>query len=238
MPDTAHPSRFFALTLAWSVPFWVSGALWRPPLPFGLPISALMVVVPLLVAMYLGGTRVVARTLSPTGGPWLLVALGFMPAISAVAWGLRGDPAPSLRASSLLAAAALYGIGAIAEEVGWTGYAQRPLVDRLGALPAAMLIGAVWAAWHIVPYAAQGRTITWIVGQCAATVAMRVVMVWLVRRAHSALVAVVFHAMINVCYSAYPRDGSLYDPVLVSILTGIVAAALAITTRGRLGSQR
>lgn len=41
--------------------------------------------------------------------------------------------------------------GGISEEPGWRGFAYPILQDRWGALPAALLIGLVWAAWHLGP---------------------------------------------------------------------------------------
>lgn len=41
--------------------------------------------------------------------------------------------------------------GGISEEPGWRGFAYPILQDRWGALPAALLVGLVWAAWHLGP---------------------------------------------------------------------------------------
>jgi len=41
--------------------------------------------------------------------------------------------------------------GGISEEPGWRGFAYPVLQDRWGSLPAALLIGLVWAAWHLGP---------------------------------------------------------------------------------------
>jgi membrane protease YdiL (CAAX protease family) len=41
--------------------------------------------------------------------------------------------------------------GGISEEPGWRGFAYPILQDRWGALPAALLIGLVWAGWHLGP---------------------------------------------------------------------------------------
>lgn len=42
--------------------------------------------------------------------------------------------------------------GGISEEPGWRGFAYPVLQDRWGALPAALLVGLVWAAWHLGPH--------------------------------------------------------------------------------------
>jgi membrane protease YdiL (CAAX protease family) len=48
--------------------------------------------------------------------------------------------------------AALF-IGSLQEELGWRGYALPRLIDRWGAVPASLVLGAVWACWHVPLYA-------------------------------------------------------------------------------------
>ena len=38
------------------------------------------------------------------------------------------------------------------EETGWSGYATEPLQSRHGLLGAGLILGVVWAVWHIIPY--------------------------------------------------------------------------------------
>ena len=39
--------------------------------------------------------------------------------------------------------------GAFAEEWGWRGFALQPLLDRFGFTKANLLLGIVWAFWHL-----------------------------------------------------------------------------------------
>jgi membrane protease YdiL (CAAX protease family) len=43
----------------------------------------------------------------------------------------------------------LFVLGGGQEEFGWRGYAQQPLQERLGVIPASLLIGMVWGVWHL-----------------------------------------------------------------------------------------
>ncbi len=43
----------------------------------------------------------------------------------------------------------VYFIGALGEEVGWSGYIIEPLQNRYGALKASLVLGIIWAVWHI-----------------------------------------------------------------------------------------
>jgi uncharacterized protein len=55
---------------------------------------------------------------------------------------------------------------AAGEELGWQGYAIDRLQKRWNALEASLMVGAVWAIWHIVPLTQTHRTPAWIAWQC------------------------------------------------------------------------
>ncbi|KYD08060.1 hypothetical protein [Caldibacillus debilis] len=56
------------------------------------------------------------------------------------------------------------------------GYAVDPMQDRWNALPAGLMMGAVWGIWHVVPYMQAHHTACRILWQCLFTVAARVLM--------------------------------------------------------------
>ncbi|WP_394325958.1 CPBP family glutamic-type intramembrane protease [Methanosarcina horonobensis] len=67
----------------------------------------------------------------------------------------------------------------IGEEIGWTGYATDPLQDRWNALETGIILGTVWAVWHITPFLQTHYTPIWVAGKNAATVVLRVLIVWI-----------------------------------------------------------
>ncbi|WP_169984532.1 CPBP family intramembrane glutamic endopeptidase [Microbispora sp. H10836] len=233
------PARLIALTFALSVPFWLAGAV-IGRLSETLPVSALMACCPLLAAMALvrrheprGAVhgllrRVVDWRAAPDPGWYALaiaVPLGVMAASYAVLVLLgRSLPEPRIAPVEIPLLSAVFLVAAVCEEAGWTAYATDALRARLNVPATGVVLGVVWAVWHLVPYAQAGHGPLWIAGQCLYTVALRVVIVWLYQRSASVLAAVVCHAASNVGWSLFPDHGSHYDPVV----SGTVAAGVAL----------
>lgn len=168
---------FFALVLALSVPFWVLGGVTKDSILPGLPISALMVLAPALAALLLvfkeGRIRAVRRFLKRlidckkmTSWAWV-VSLGTMPAVmvgSGVWFRFTGQdlPAPQINPGQFLLLFLMFLIAAMAEELGWTAYASRPLFSRYGLILAGSIHKVVAVLWHIIPLIQVGRTWDWI----------------------------------------------------------------------------
>lgn len=237
---------FFLLVLALSVPFYLIGLTgWRMPGIAMLPIVALMGFVPMIVAMVLvarsGGRSAVVRLLgqlfdaiSRTGAKWLCVAVILMPIVSLIEYALLSHwnaalPAISLDAASALFLFSAFFVGAIGEELGWQGYAYPALRSSCTALRAGLIIGVVWAAWHVMPFVQLGRGVEWILWQSLCAVALRVIIVWLFEAAgQRILVAVVFHAMINLSWAVFPAQGSAYDPFVAFLILAPIATVAAL----------
>ncbi|MFK0294893.1 CPBP family intramembrane glutamic endopeptidase [Streptomyces sp. NPDC090442] len=236
-------TRFFVLLFALSLPFWIAGSVFRGPglLPMDMPVSAFQFVLPLVVAMVCSrrdeGVRGVATLLRrlfsvPRRGQraWWVPVVLLVPATMLLSYGLialAGVPLDGPRESlaTVPVLFAVYAVAAACEETGWMGYVLRPLQRRWGVLGGAVVLGVVWAVWHVVGYVQGGRAAWWIVGQCLSTVALRVLMVWLFHRTGQAVLpAVVIHALINVAESVFP--GYPQRPV-AALAFGLVTAAAA-----------
>lgn len=97
-------------------------------------------------------------------------------------------------------AVTLFLAGAL-EEFGWRGFIQPRLQERWSALTAAVLIGVVWALWHL-PLAYGGAGAGYDAGAFVVLLiglpAFSVVMAWLYNSTRGGLLFVMlFHAMIN-----------------------------------------
>ena len=244
----ASPYKFFGLLLLISLPFWVVGSIVRVEVLPGVPLSAAMVVVPLLTAVILIGRHKSLSVLST----FLMSALdasriklwvwpfaiGLMPMVmlvSAIIQSALGEslPAFTFDAGDVLLLFSLFFLAATLEELGWTGYATRPMVQRYGILGAGIAIGIVSAVWHLVPLLQVERAWDWVACWALGTVSRRVLIVWMfVRGGQSVFSASLLHAMSNVSWMLFPVMGSHFDPMVSGlILLAITMAVQMITWR-------
>jgi membrane protease YdiL (CAAX protease family) len=239
------PLTFFVLVFALAVPFWLLGALVETPegFPIELPLSALQLVCPLLAASILvyredgtgGIRRLLARVVRARGIKpiWYVPIILVMPAIYLLAYGLQhllGRPLPAPQSSFLtvLILCGVFFIAAAAEEAGWTGYALDPLQARRGALPAAIVLGLVWALFHLVADLQGPHGLGWIAWHRFGAVALRVLTVWAYNNTGaSVLAAVLLHATDNVGWQLTPINGSSYDPALTAPITAAAAVVVS-----------
>jgi membrane protease YdiL (CAAX protease family) len=240
------PLKFFLLVFIISVPFWLMGdmAEQKLPLPFNLPVGALVLFCPMIGALILvyweNGLDGVKQLLKRSfdfrrikGKIWYVPILFLMPCIIILEYGLMkimGVSIPNFRFPVLMVPVffVVFFIGAIGEEIGWTGYAIDPLQDRWNALEASIILGTIWAVWHIIPFLQTHNTPIWVAGQSATTVVLRVLIVWIYNNTGKSLfAAIAFHAMSNVSELVlFPIYGSYYDPVIAFIVMAVTTAII------------
>ncbi len=120
-------------------------------------------------------------------------------------------------------------VAALGEELGWSGYAIDPMQDRWNALQASILLGLVWATWHIVPLVQAHRSPAWIAWWCLFTVASRVLIVWLYNNTgKSVFAAALYHDISNVSWQLFPNYGSHYDPRISGLIIAFAAAIVTV----------
>ena len=118
--------------------------------------------------------------------------------------------------------------GGISEEFGWRGYALPRLQARWNALVSSIVLGVIWAAWHLplwfVAGSSQQGSSFWLF--LANLVLLSVLYTWLFNNAKgSILVAVVFHAMLNTVSQMFPEPtANLFYWVLLGLTVVIVVA--------------
>lgn len=238
---TRSPLQFVILVFALSIPLWLLGARFQVEILPGLPLGAIMVVCPMAAALILiaranGSAGVVAHLRRTFDFAqirrkiWYIPIFLLQPAVALLSYGIMRLlgmplPPPQFSLTTALVLFLLFFISAIGEESGWSGYLIDPLQQRWGALNASIVLGGVWAAWHLVPLVQVGRAPGWIAWWVLGTVATRVLHTWLYNNTgRSIFGAILFHAMSNVSWQLFPNDGSHYDPRI----TGLIVSAIAV----------
>jgi membrane protease YdiL (CAAX protease family) len=168
-----HLIQYFILIFVFAIPFWVLGFLVSNGLlaglgiPTNIPISALMFIVPIGVASILvykehklnGVKQLLKRAYDYNRTKkhkiWYLPALLLMPIIAVfvyITMRLIGLPLPTPYIPFLLIPFFLFifYFSVVGEEIGWSGYAIDPMQNCWGALKASIILGLVWATWHVV----------------------------------------------------------------------------------------
>jgi CAAX protease family protein len=138
---------------------------------------------------------------------YLVVALGPF-ALAGVAVGLNtllGGPALSLGIPLLgvavFLAFSIFPGSALGEEIGWRGYALPRLQARGSALGASLILGPIWALWHLPLWltGAPGRTASLYAAFVVSVIALSVILTWVYNSTGGSLLMVVLlHATFNL----------------------------------------
>jgi len=93
------------------------------------------------------------------------------------------------------------------EEIGWTGFAIPRLLKKNNVLKTGLIVGIIWAVWHILPGLWLGYAsgtikntislISYISDPFFFLVIYRILMVWVYNRTKSLLVAMVMHGSLT-----------------------------------------
>lgn len=176
------PLKFFLLVFALSIPFQLIGAVTSRQLLPGIQMSSLMLVCPAMAAAILvykenkipGVIELLKRSFDYKrirAKIWYAPILLLMPGVAVLTYGLMHSldlplTAPRFQFFGALVLFLVLFVAALAEELGWSGYAIDPMQDRWNALQAGILLGLVWAAWHVVPLVQANRAAAWIACWC------------------------------------------------------------------------
>ena len=154
---------------------------------------------------------------------------------------LMGGPAlslgmPLLGAAVFLAFSIVPG-SALGEEIGWRGYALPRLQARMSALSTSLIIGPIWALWHLPLWltGAPGRTPTLYAAFFASVIALSVILTWVYNSTGGSLLMVVLlHATFNLPVTLAIDDlgNRATVPVLLYFGLTVVAAIVVVVVAG------
>ena len=255
---------YFAGAYAWTWALWIPAALAeRGTLAVPVPVFLLQILGGLgpmgaaiaIAARRSGRTGVgdLFRQLRLRGLPrrWLVAAaaVGLLDVAPAVVYLANGGALPSGMAAQVLVMplhflfVATLG-GGLDEEMGWRGFALPRLQAAWRPVPANLLLGIVWACWHL-PFwlnPVSSHASTPFAVYLATVVAQSFVISWLYNASGgSLLVAVVAHSAADVFdglrFAIIDDPGWALRSDLVQMVAMVVAAvALTFVTKGRLGA--
>jgi len=238
---------FFVLTYALMWACFSTVAVAEIPIyaPLGGVLVLLGTFAPSLVALWItartegeGGVRALLGGVIKwrVSARWYLFALAYIPVIKLTAalihrlatgeWPRFGDEPWYL----ILPAIAVSTPVQAGEEIGWRGYALPRLAARFGLGRASILLGLIWACWHLpqffIPDADTYRQSFFV--YVLQVTALSVAMAWLYARTNgSVLLVMLLHAAVNnakdIVPSALPGANSTFG------LSASVVAWLTVT---------
>ena len=254
----------FGFSWAWEIPLF---AIWHQQI-----LGPWVIIGPSLAGFVMAGivegragmVRLFRRFLIwRVGIRWYVVALLAMPTVWLVSVAVTPGataafrmPSPAFLVTYLGAFAFAFVSSFFVEEFGWRGFAQPRIQVRYGPLLGTLILGALWALWHLPSWAffpgatGAGKSFlsltfaTAMFGFACYTVAFAVVIAWLFNYSRgSVLLAIVIHASANAgagsFLSLFP---SLFPhpviPTAYEIGVIVIAMAVVLGTRGRLGYDR
>lgn len=179
---------------------------------------------------------------------WYLVALGLpvllkeIPVIVLASVGVTVGFAPPPSIGGYILSFLLSGIiaGGI-EEFGWRGFSLPKLQTAHGALGASLIIGIVWAIWHLPIYVMNGpQSYIPFFLSLLRIVPEAILLTWLYNSTGgSVLLCMLFHAVYNVTNlftvgAAFqlPGGGELYLPLIIEPVVWWLAVLVVISVYG------
>lgn len=139
-----------------------------------------------------------------TGLKWIAVAVGLPILVSAIVVVLNAvllGKSIAIVPNEAPIFTLIIGLLVVGEEIGWRGFALPRLQTRFNSLTASLILGGLWAAWHLpnafIP--GLGYYLTAFPVFLVYVVSMTVLFTWLANCTHGSVwIAWLFHAAINV----------------------------------------
>ncbi|MFV8326600.1 type II CAAX prenyl endopeptidase Rce1 family protein [Flavobacterium sp. ZS1P14] len=232
--------NFLLLLFVLSAPCWVFGAIYDVQIFPGFKLFQLPLAMPMVAALILihresGKTGVIAllkRTYdfrNIKSKIWYLPIVFLSPSIGFLDYWIiclsgTSIPSPHFSFFTFLGYSTVFFM-TFGEELGLTGYATDPMQQRYSALKSGIILGLVWAGYHIPGFVISGYySSEWILWHALYTVATRVLFVWVYNNSGKSLFSMaLFHWAFGLFWSLWPQDNlqravPFYDPRICALL--------------------
>jgi membrane protease YdiL (CAAX protease family) len=183
---------------------------------------------------------------------WLFVLFGLFIALNIVAVLILGASILSelfkniglILTTYLVSLIAGIVLGPLWEEPGWRGFALPRLQGRFGPLLGTLILGVLWALWHLPGYLGGWMTSN-IVSLLVSSVAFSIVMTWVYNNTRgSILLMILLHSSSNAAISVGSKvlpanlsqsmSAFVYGGWIPAITFSVIALVVILITRGRL----
>ena len=228
----AHPLfAYFVLAYAFS---WIMVAL----LPVSFIFALLAVFGPTLAALIvtaltdgrIGVGNLLRRVVQWREGIiWYATAIGiplFIAVLALGIWSWYSGAVFALNSGTSVGLTAVLAALVVGEEIGWRGFALPRLQQRFNGLTASLILGILWAGWHLANGTIPGLQAYWtgFPAFLLFVVTQTIVFTWLANHTHaSVLLAWILHASINVTLSLFFLGDQVVQWWLAGLVFGIIA---------------
>lgn len=200
----------------------------------------------LLMIVWLQSLRGIRRVLG-TLVPWpvrrtwpMLVVVLLLPLVwmlvTFVLLAATGGPVPAVTGGDLrtyfyvaiIEKGFFFGPGLI-EEIGWRGFALPQLQRRYSALTSSLVIGLVWALWHVPGFVAEGRFAWWSLAIFIPhVIGYSIIFTWIFNTTGGSLLAcILLHGAINAEHHL-PAWYALPDTARTQLLVELPSFCMAM----------
>jgi len=242
-----HPLLvFFVLAYALS---WTMVAL--IPVSFVFALLALFgpALAAVLVTLGTEGRRGVADllrrlTIWRVGLVWYVLGVGVPLLVAVVAQAVHalmlGGPV-GMTASTPLSLMVILALLVVGEEIGWRGFALPHLQARYSGLTASLMLGSVWAGWHLANGTIAGLEAYWFAFPAFFffVVGQTVFFTWLWNRTGGSLLLMwILHAMVNTSNSLFFVGDQAHEWWFAGAALAAVATLVTLLERRMLHEPR
>jgi membrane protease YdiL (CAAX protease family) len=248
-PTNRSPLIFFVLVFTITIPLWMLSTIVKAEgLPDNLPVTDIgATFVPLIAASILvyredkidGVKRLLSKAFDYRRirqKIWYVPIIFLMPVLYVLTYGIMrliGLPVPvewNIPLQTPLIFLAFF-FAAAGEELGYMGYLIDPMQNRWTALTTCLIVGPIWALWHFPSMIQLGQSPMLMAWGFLATVAFRILYVWLYNNTNGSVFGVIlFHAISNTGRTIFPGGRSHFELADAAIGYSIIVITAVIVT--------